>query len=213
MSFLSAILILILCFSFINSSSCSDLHCCGGWMYFLPHLLPGNSTLRRGAAGEDSDRRYAPPLTAQSFLGYSVAFHTLDPKTWHTLSMIGSCGWSSPRRTAACPSARLQPGAFSSSGVPLPKCSKKKSCCDSVHSSSMTRRDFHRLGIFLFRLGEHGVFRAAALVGDSLSQGSTRVLVVGISLVAVHLRVKQGIAQFALVAILQIHVVVGTHRA
>ncbi len=66
----------------------------------------------------------------------------------------------------------------------------------------------HRLGILLLRLGENGIFRAAAFVGDHVP-GIDRVLVVGIGLVAVHLRVKQGIAQFTLVAILQIHVVVG----
>lgn len=64
------------------------------------------------------------------------------------------------------------------------------------------------LGILRLRLGEHSVFRAAALVGKRVP-GIDRILVVGIGLVAVDLGIKQGIAQFALVAILQIHVVIG----
>lgn len=60
------------------------------------------------------------------------------------------------------------------------------------------------LGIFRLQLGEHGVF----LVGKRVSR-IDRILAVGIGLVAVDLGIKQWIAPFALVAILQIHVVVG----
>ncbi len=68
-------------------------------------------------------------------------------------------------------------------------------------------RLFH-LGIFRLRLGEQCVFRTTALIGK-LVLGIDHILVVGIGFVVVHLCVKQGIAPFALVAILQIHVVVG----
>lgn len=65
-----------------------------------------------------------------------------------------------------------------------------------------------RLGIFMLRLGKHGVFQATVPVGDQVP-GIDRILVVGIGIVAVDLGIKQGIAQFALIAVLQIHVEIG----
>ena len=109
-------------------------------MYFLPHSLPGNSTPPKRCGRGGLRPPYAPPLTVQSFFGYLWRFTRSTPKDLATLSMILFLRLVIAAEDGSFPVCSASARRISSSGVPLPKCSKKKSCYDSVHSSSMTRR-------------------------------------------------------------------------
>ncbi len=124
---------------------------------------------------------YAPPLTAQSFFGYLWRFTRSPPKDLATLLIILFLRLVISAGEGSLPVCSASAWRISSSGVPLPKCSKKKSYCDSVHSSSMTRRASTAWGFSCSgsaKMASSGLPPLSAI----MSQGSTASSLSGLAL-------------------------------